>query len=138
VKRAVIPLILVTALVLLGLSFATSRPVSAPQGEERELTIARGMVIVDFQGARSNVTQPFAVPSGTDAWAAIRQALSDSNVGHTDFGAGLGVMVTELYGVSAQGNHFWEFRINGEPATVGVSNYPVKDGDRLELRYSPF
>jgi hypothetical protein len=96
------------------------------------------MVVVDFGGTRENLSRPFAAPAGANAWSAIQHALGAANVSQRDFGGDLGVMITGLFGVTAQGNHFWEFLINGESSSVGVGSYLVREGDRLELRYSSF
>jgi hypothetical protein len=96
--------------------------------------------MVDFAGApsqRAPVSMPFAVAPGAKALDAIKVALGDNNVSTQEF-SGLGAFVTGFYGVQAQGNNFWEFRVNGESSDVGVSAYEVKEGDVLEFRYASF
>jgi hypothetical protein len=103
--------------------------------------LVRGQVIVNFAGApiqRTTVAEDFAVTPGKKAWDAIRQAIGPSNISFVDFGGSLGIFITGFFGVEAEGNHFWEFFINGKSASVGVSGYAVQDGDVLEFRYSSF
>jgi hypothetical protein len=101
----------------------------------------RGTVVVNFAGApaeKPTVTNRFAVAAESNAWAAVQQALGASNLTYKDFGGDLGVFITGFYGVEAAGNNFWEFRVNGASSEAGVSSYIVKDGDRLEFRYTGF
>ena len=110
-----------------------------PAGSSAEAQL-RGRVMVDFAGApsqRAPVSMPFAVAPGAKALDAIKVALGDNNVSTQEF-SGLGAFVTGFYGVQAQGNNFWEFRVNGESSDVGVSAYEVKEGDVLEFRYASF
>ncbi|HLF76598.1 MAG TPA: DUF4430 domain-containing protein [Dehalococcoidia bacterium] len=133
--------VFVVALALLGASVATTKQSSAPASSAEGGSSVRGFVLLDFAGTgqqRQAVHATFTVSSGSNAWAALRQALGAENVGYVDYGGSLGVMVTSLYGVPAQGNHFWEFVVNGESASVGVGGYIVQEGDRLEFRYSSF
>jgi hypothetical protein len=100
-----------------------------------------GTVVVNFEGSPSPQgvrTARYEVEPGSNAWAAVQQALDRRNLDFQDFGAGLGILITGFYGVLAQGNGFWEFRVNGQSSDVGVSGYIVRDGDRLEFRYSNF
>jgi hypothetical protein len=113
---------------------------AATQSAEAQ-ALARGSIVIDFSGApaqREKVTLSFSVPSGRSAWLTILQALGPGNVSYKDFGGDLGIFITGFYGVEAQGNHFWEFLVNGESSEKGVSAYKVRDGDRLEFRYASF
>jgi len=80
----------------------------------------------------------FGVQPGQNAWTAIQQAIGLSNLTFQDFGGSLGIFIDGFYGVQPQGNHFWEFFVNGQSSLVGVSAYIVKSGDVLEFRYSSF
>ncbi|HWO73545.1 MAG TPA: DUF4430 domain-containing protein [Dehalococcoidia bacterium] len=101
--------------------------------------VVRGTVVVDFTGApqeRPKVSMAFQVPAGEKAWTAIKQALGESNVSFRDFGGDLGVFITGFYGVTAQGNDYWQFIVNGKSSDVGVSGYTVQNGDVLEFKYT--
>jgi len=129
---------------LISLAAACSDDSSSGAGASPSATavaIVRGQVIVNFAGApsqRSNVSIAFAVSPGTKAFDAIKRALGESNLNTQDFGGSLGLLITGFYGVQAQGNHFWEFLLNGKSSDVGVSGYEVKEGDVLEFRYASF
>ena len=104
-------------------------------------TMLHGTVAIDFTGApqqHDGSPQPFAVAPGTKALDAIKSALGDSNLSTKDFGGSLGAYVTALYGIEAEGNHFWEFTVNGRSSDVGISSYEVKDGDVLGFKYSSY
>lgn len=100
-----------------------------------------GSIRVDFTGAPEEldaIDLSFEVPEGTKAWDAIKEALGEENLSFQDFGGDLGIFITGFNGVQAQGNHFWEFRINGETAGAGVSAYVIQPDDVLEFVYSSF
>jgi hypothetical protein len=113
---------------------------SAPTAASSAAAQLRGSVMIDFTGApsqRAPVSMPFAVASGAKALDAIKVAVGETNISTQEF-SGLGAFVTGFFGVQAQGNNFWEFRVNGESSDVGVSSYEVKEGDVLEFRYASF
>ena len=128
------------AAALLGFSiFATTD--SKPESSSSNVGLVQGTVVVNFAGSPSQrpaSTTTFKVEPGTNAWTAIQQAVGPSNLTSQDFGGDLGILITGFYGVPAQGNNFWEFLVNGQSSGVGVSGYIVRDGDRLEFRYSSF
>lgn len=101
----------------------------------------QGRIAINFTGSpsqRQPVSLNFAVASGAKAWDAIRAALGEGNVSSQDFGGELGIFITGFYGVQAQGNHYWEFLVNGKGSEKGVSSYEVKNGDVLEFRYAAY
>jgi hypothetical protein len=141
IKHATTAAIFLVALALLGASVATGKPSSTDTQSDEAVSSVQGVVVINFTGAaaaRQSVREPFAISVGSNAWAALQQAVGVRNVGYVDYGGSLGIMVTSLYGTQAQGNHFWEFVINGESASLGVSAYVVKEDDRLEFRYSSY
>jgi hypothetical protein len=57
-------------------------------------------------------------------------------LGLTDqFGFGLGLC--DIGKAEAEANSFWYLKANGEEATVGIDQLPVKDGDEVVLYLSP-
>lgn len=110
-------------------------------GPTAAAAMLHGTVAIDFTGAprqRDATSQVFAVAPGTKALDAIKAVLGDSNLSTKDFGGSLGVYVTGLYGIEAEGNHFWEFTVNGKSSEVGISSYEVRDGDALGFKYSSY
>jgi hypothetical protein len=120
---------------------ATAPPTTASPANGAVAGQVRAQLSIDFTGApqqRAKVTQPLSVAPGTKAWDAIRTSLGESNISTQNFGGDLGILITGFYGVQAQGNHFWEFLVNGKQSDTGVSSYVLKEGDNLEFRYSSF
>ena len=100
-----------------------------------------GRVNVDFKGAPQELEAldvAFEVEPESTAWDAIKLALGEENLTFQDFGGDLGIFISGFNGVNAEGNNFWEFKINGEGAEVGVSKYQVQQGDVLSFVYSSF
>jgi hypothetical protein len=99
----------------------------------------KGSITVDFTGSpdeRERVEATFDVAPGTTAWDAVKTALGEENLTFEDFGGTLGIFITGFNGVEVEGNHFWEFKVNGEGSEVGVSSYVVQQGDMIEFVYS--
>ena len=114
---------------------------AAPTGAAAADALVEGSVTVDFTGSpeeRDPIDAPYEVEAGSTAWEAIQAAVGEENLSFDDFGGDLGILITGFEGVEIEGNHFWEFKVNGEAAEVGVSNYEVQDGDVLEFVYSSF
>lgn len=46
-------------------------------------------------------------------------------------------MMTELKGISqdTDANQYWMYYVNGEMAEVGIGDYEVKDGDKIEFKF---
>ena len=103
--------------------------------------LLKGSVVVNYDNSgttRPQRSRPFEVTPGATGWDAVKQGVGESNVTFQDFGGDLGILITGFDGVTLSGNRFWEFRVNGAPADVGVSSYRVKDGDVLEFRVGTF
>jgi len=118
----------------------TPQPTSTPRPTATPV-VYHAQVIINFAGAplqRTTVAVQVSVAPGTNAWGAIKRAIGVSNLAYTDYGGDLGIFITGFYGVQAQGNHYWEFFVNGQSSSVGVSGYILGDGDVLEFRYSSF
>ncbi len=48
---------------------------------------------------------------------------------------GLGVFVTEINGKKGGKDGYWIYYVNGVEASVGVSNYKIKNGDIISWKY---
>jgi len=117
---------------------ATQAP--ATQAAAAEAAI-QGTITIDFTGAPQEletVETTFEVAPGTTAWDAIKSAIGEDNLTYEDFGGDLGIFIGGFNGVEAEGNHFWDFKVNGEGSESGVSSYEVQAGDVLEFVYSSF
>lgn len=129
-------------MLMLGFIAAGCSDDNSPAASGTTVTASQvsGMVVIDFTGSPSErpaVSMPFKVEQGSKALDALKQALGDNNVSTQEF-PGLGAFVTGFYGVQAQGNHFWEFSVNGKSSDVGAGSYEVKDGDAIQFRYTSF
>lgn len=72
----------------------------------------------------------------------LMQTLSASSVkpfsfSGQDYGAGMGYFVTEINGIKndPQAGEYWIYYINDESAQVGISNYIINKGDKIEWKY---
>ena len=66
----------------------------------------------------------------------MKSAIGESNIAYTQYS--FGVFVTGINGVNTSGNQFWEFKVNGQSSSVGVSDYICNNGDKLEFVISTF
>jgi hypothetical protein len=119
----------------------TPTPAATATQEAASTASIQGTVTVDFTGAPQELEAldvSFEVAPESTAWDAIKLALGEENLTFMDFGGDLGIFISGFNGVNAEGNNFWEFKINGEGAEVGVSKYQVQQGDVLSFVYSSF
>ena len=49
-----------------------------------------------------------------------------------------GEFITSIKSITQENNYFWNYYINGEYATVGVSSYRLRDNDKIEFRLLRF
>ncbi len=120
---------------------ATQAPSAATTQTASSEAAIEGMVSVDFTGAPEEldaIEVAFEVAPGSTAWQAVAMALGEDKLAFQDFGGDLGVFISGFNGVEAEGDHFWEFKINGESAQVGVGKYEVQQGDVIEFVYSSY
>jgi hypothetical protein len=120
---------------------AAATPTATPVAEVAGVAVVAGSVSVDFTGSPEELETleaSFEVEPGSSAWDAIKTALGEENLTFEDFGGALGIFITGFNGVEVEGNHFWEFKVNGEGSDVGVSTYIVQQGDVIEFVYSSF
>jgi hypothetical protein len=145
-QRILSPFIFVLLLISVACSGGddANSAVNAPAGGSNAAVPAPAQsgvqVSINFSGSPSDTRQLISMTSsvadGANAWEAIKATLGESNLTFQDYGGSLGIFITGFFGVNAQGNSFWEFRVNGQSSDVGVSSYVVKPGDVLEFRYS--
>lgn len=86
--------------------------------------------------------EEYTVKTATNASVLnLMQNLSASSIKPFSFSgqeyAGLGFFVDEINGVKndASANKYWLYYINGESATVGISEYIVKPNDIIQWKY---
>lgn len=69
--------------------------------------------------------------------ASLMFNLKDENI--IDFNyvtyVGLGVFINEINGIRSSNLQNWIYYVNGEKASVGVSNYKLKNGDVVTWKY---
>lgn len=95
---------------------------------------------VDYSPLSDRPTDTYSttVSANQTAWTVIQQTIGISNLLYTDYGGDLGIFITGINGVIPMGNNFWEFKVNGVGASVGVSSYIVAQNDKLEFAISSF
>lgn len=60
----------------------------------------------------------------------------DFSIGYKEYD--FGKMVETINGYTVQGNEFWNIKVNGEDAQVGISDLVVNRGDTVEFFLSTF
>ena len=98
-----------------------------------------GISVVYTGAADKNAdSYSIAVYENQTAWNVAKNAIGIENLQYTDYGGDLGIFITGINGVVPLGNQFWEFRVNGQVASVGVSTYICKSGDTLNFVIASF
>ncbi len=100
------------------------------RGTEGEKTIT--VTVVTGQGEKT----PFTIKTKEEF---LLGALNQIELIKTEDSV-YGAFVVEVNGVKAESENreFWEIIKNDEPTMTGVSDTPVSDGDRFELRLSTY
>ena len=49
-----------------------------------------------------------------------------------------GAFITSINGIIQEGNYFWNYYVNGDYATLGVSSYKINNNDIFEFRLEAF
>lgn len=115
-------------------STPTPTPTPTPSPTPVGLNIHIG---INYAGQKSEDSYPVSVEPGKTAWDAIVQAIGIDNIQYDSYS--FGNFITGLNGVSADPNsQYYEFRINGASASVGVSDYVVSDNDQLDFVLTTF
>lgn len=133
-KNLLLPLILVPfALFLFFVSTdkLQTNPLPSPQIEE--VRVIELPIEIDYNRQKQSETKIASVAENASAWEALKTIVGEQNIEYKDYGGELGIFIGAIYGVKPTGNKFWLFKVNGEGAKVGVSNYKVKEGDQLQF-----
>ncbi len=96
-------------------------------------------LIIDYGGAAEVDTfQAVPVTSGMSVFEVLETAAeeNDFELDYTDYGSELGVFVEGINGYFGGDGEWWQFWVNGEYQTVGMSGVTVSDGDTIEIKLS--
>lgn len=107
-------------------------------GDSSSIELTRLVTVtVDINGDRSEYS--YSIES-SDKLINIIEAIDEENedfsIEYKEFD--FGKMVETINGYTAQGNEFWNIKVNGEDAQVGISDLVVNRGDSVEFSISTF
>ncbi len=126
-----------TAVAPSGISDDTAVPSNVPARED----VVTAIITADEIPSDTELTPyyPVAVSQDSTAYDAMRKAerTFPFRFSGKDFGEELGFFVESVNGVpnDTVNRRYWTLYVNGVTATVGVSNYIVKEGDHIEWRF---
>ena len=118
----------------------TATPTPSPSVSPTPSPMPVGLSVqvgIDYAGQRPADSYTTTVTPGQTAWDAVVAAVGAGNIvyDHYDFGN----FITSFNGISADPNsQYYEFRVNGVSSDVGVSDYTVNDGDKLDFVLTSF
>lgn len=87
------------------------------------------------KGDGAPVTYPETVVRGTTALALLQTVAEKNNIALTTQQFDFGVLVMGIGDLQQTSSQYWNFIVNGQPATVGASTYELQAGDKIEFRY---
>ena len=113
----------------------TPNPTPTPSPTPAALTL---QIHIDYTGASDKGADSYnpTFTQGQTAWDVMKSTIGEGNIAYTQYD--FGVFITGINGVNTTGNQFWEFQINGQSASVGVSDYVCNNSDNLEFVISTF
>ncbi|MBD3280015.1 DUF4430 domain-containing protein [Candidatus Dojkabacteria bacterium] len=106
---------------------------SDTQQEQQEGATDVLTVDVEVDSLTSQSTYEASVQEGATAFDVLTNLAetTDFRFAYDEFD--FGVMITSMVGTEPSDNQFWKFQINGEDASVGISDYQIKEGDSLKF-----
>lgn len=118
---------------------STPTPTFSPSPTPTPVAVGNNVEIkIEYAGQRNPDSYNINIDAGQSAWEAVKKAVGSQNVQYTDYGGDLGIFITGFNGVSAAGNQYYEFRVNGASSNVGVSSYICNNADLLEFVLTTF
>lgn len=133
--------------IVLGVVLLTNQtqPTSTPQdqnavdsGDSSSIELTRLVTVtVDINGDRNEYS--YSIESSDKLINIIDRIDAeneDFSIGYKEFD--FGKMVETINGYTVQGNEFWNIKVNGEDAQLGISDLEVNRGDGVEFSISTF
>lgn len=111
--------------------------VSTPQVQRSEKKAAQTVAIV-IHAPKNAVTYTVEMKPGSLVADLMHQAESKGlQLVTKDFGGSLGLFIESINGVknNATPNYYWQFYINGQRSSVGISSRRISPGDTVEWKY---
>ena len=124
---AVLSCVLVVLIAAVAVVFITTRPETDDGKKEISVTV----VLKDKSEKNFEIT--------TDAEFLSQALFEEGLLKKSEYEKGDG-LYTYFAGVRADYNAdgaFWWMKFNGEDATVGIDSFAIKDGDEIEIIYTP-
>ncbi|MCU0679256.1 MAG: DUF4430 domain-containing protein [Planctomycetes bacterium] len=80
------------------------------------------------------------IPATSTVFSFLKEmtAANDIDLQYKDYGGDLGVMVEAINGAvnDFAANRYWQYWLNGQYALVGASGQALKDGDKVEWKFT--
>lgn len=109
----------------------TASTVNNAVAEQMSITVT-----IDRGDASPVRTFTVQVSSGAKALAALEQAATGNAITLDLKDTSFGKYVNGIDGRVAEGNKYWQFRVNGKAASVGVDAYVIQKGDAIGFVYT--
>ncbi len=122
------------------------KPEAVSQISENPKIPEKKIKIIDSEKINKNIsvslsvrqaTSAFEVPDGSSVFDAMNILASQENSNftfHSTYYSGMGYFIDEINGEKNRDNAFWVYYVNGAEASIGASNYILKNGDTIRWR----
>lgn len=137
-KLALLAAALVTVAALSGLVYYSLEVYDKDDSENEQVETQQdaNVYTIDVEIAASEdepTNYQASVEKGQTAFQMLENLSANTNFEFTYDEYDFGVMITSMRGITPDESHFWKFQINGNDASVGVSDYEVQEGDEIKF-----
>lgn len=139
---ALYALIIVIALSVIGVYMIASgddkpkknNPQNNSQNQAQDVLsqVTAKLIEIDINDQKQNKQYFASFKDGSSAFDALKDLQDQDKSFKFEYKQyDFGVMLTSMNGLKPDSSHFWKFQINGQDSQVGISDYKVKQGDKL-------
>jgi len=140
-------IIIVIAIFFAGFYFGHQQALSPSNGlfgldktNQAEQATIQVSLTLDFGQDDIQTFNDIELEAGTTVFELLEKITQENNLefSYKDYGSELGALVESINNVSndVKADLFWNYWVNDVYAEVGASNYQLKDGDRVEWKYT--
>jgi len=140
-------IIIVIAVFLAGFYFGHQQVLSPSNGlfgsdktDQVEQTTIQVSLILDFSEDNIQTFDNIELEKETTVFELLEKITQENNLefSYKDYGLELGALVESINNISndTKADLFWNYWVNNVYAEVGASNYHLKDGDKVEWKYT--
>lgn len=135
---------LIILAIFIGGFFVGQNQALAPKVEQNQEAIASQNInvslMLDFGNSRIKTYNDITLSSQASVFDLLKK-ITDENqleLKYQDYAGGMGVLIESINNIKNDhsANKYWQYWVNNKFATIGASNYQLKNHDVVEWKYT--